>query len=237
VPATQYRVAQGGIRCQVRLIQRIFERCRRCVVGVPQQGGFIRGDEQHPSGVEHGCVDDPVVPAWPAAWDGLWKDRPAAVEAVAERLQQGLEVLSREGLERKEFPHVPEAERELLVTELDDLLGDVRLQDSASIQSPPFPVASLVFRIFVVFVGVIHFGIGWRQFLEHQVLRLNGLIQEAKDSPMKSGIQLVGCFASVLLGGRFLESHPAPFHHPGTDIDLTVPMVCRILRGQCLPTR
>ena len=92
----------------------------------------------------------------------------------------------------------------------DDLLGDVRLQDPASIYGSSFPVDFLVLVVFVVFVVVIHLGIRWRQFLEHQVLRLDRLIQEAENSPMKRRIQLVGCFASVLLGGRFLESHPCP---------------------------
>jgi hypothetical protein len=211
VPATQHRVAQGGIRRQVRLIQRIFEGCRRWIVGVPQQRGFIRGDEQHLAGVEHGRMDDPVVPAWPTMRDVLGKDRPAAVEAIAERLQQGLEVLSCEGLEVKELLHVRKPS------------GNSRSRDSkisVAMSGSRILLRSTTRRTWPVFVvvvvGMVHLGIGWGQLLEHQVLRLKGLIQKTEDSPMKGRIQSDPCFDSILLGSSFLESHPCPLHHPAT---------------------
>jgi hypothetical protein len=120
-------------------------------------------------------MDDPVVSAWPATRDGLRKDRPAAIEAVTERLLQGLEVLEREGLKLQQLLHVPKAERELPISKLNDLLGDVRLQDPPAIHGPSFP---MVFVVPVVFVIVIHLGIRRRQLLEYQVLRLKSFIQE-----------------------------------------------------------
>ena len=119
-------------------------------------------------------------------------------------------MLSREGPELQEFLHVTEAERELPIAELDDLLGDARTEDAPTIHRLWFPA------VFTVFVSVVHLGIGRRQFLEHQVLRLNGLIQEVENSSMKSEIQLDRCFALVLMGRCILEIHPSPFHHPAS---------------------
>jgi hypothetical protein len=126
-------------------------------------------------------------------------------------------VLWREGLERKELLDVPEAERELPIAERDDLCGDVRLQDPASIHSPSFPVVFfLVFLVLLIVVGVIHFGIRRRQFLEHQVRRLNCLIQEAEDPSRRAGSNWAAASRRFFWEGASWRAIPAPFHHPAT---------------------
>jgi hypothetical protein len=65
VAAAEYGVAVGGVWGQVRLVDRVLERRRGRVVGVPQQGGLVRGDEQHLAGVHQGRVHHAVVAARP----------------------------------------------------------------------------------------------------------------------------------------------------------------------------
>jgi hypothetical protein len=125
-----------------------------------------------------------IVTAWPPARDVLRKNIPASEEPVTEKVMQDIEVPTIERLKLQYFLHVSEPEWKLPVAEINDLHGDFGIENLPAFQ---LQLHWVVFVILVVFVKWVHLGIGRRQFLVHQILWLDGFIQEVKNSSMYGG--------------------------------------------------
>jgi len=107
---------------------------------------------------------------------------------------QHIDMAKIERLELQQLVDVSEPERELPVPERRDLLGDVRLED------PPAPFGLLECQIFVHLVLMVYFGVGRSRLLVHQVLWLDGFVDEVENPTMNREVQLHARVPATLRG-------------------------------------
>src|SRR5262245_5281913 len=110
-----------------------------------------------------------IVTARSPARNVLRKNMPASEEHVTEKVMQDIEVPTSERLKLQYFLHVSEPERKLPVAEINDLHGDLGIENLPAFQ---LRLRWVVFVTLVVFVKWAHLRIGRRQFLVHQILWL-----------------------------------------------------------------